>query len=132
MAVTKDDLIKELQFHSDKLSERSRVISGGVIAIWWALIVGDKTPARLTPTMFIIPVVLAALCIMMDFLQYVVSYFHSLAALRVLEKQASDRFSYNTNNLVYRARSSLFYVKLIFALASISWFCVALARGLLS
>jgi hypothetical protein len=131
MAATKDELIKELLFYSDKLSERSRVVSGGVIATWWALLVSDKTPAKLTPTLFVFPVMCAALCILVDFLQYIVSYLHSLAALKSLEKQGGATFSYNTKTPAYKARAGLFYIKLILALTSISWFCVLLARALL-
>jgi hypothetical protein len=56
---TRNDVIQELQFFSDKLSDRSRTIAAGVIATWWALLIGDHTPTPLAAKLFIGPVIWA-------------------------------------------------------------------------
>jgi hypothetical protein len=125
---TKDDLIKELQFFSDKLSERSRVIAGGVIATWWALLVGDKVPTKLAPATLVGPVICAAIPILADLLQYAVSYIHSLLALRSLEREKVKEFQFNRRTIVYRTRNVLFVVKLVAALLSIAWLILVVAE----
>jgi hypothetical protein len=130
MAVKKDTLIAELQFVSDRLSERSRLIAAGVIAIWWATLVGDKAPPHLTAKDLLPPVICASVSILADLLQYVVAYVHNQSALRTLEKMGAAEFVFDTRNLGYKARSFLFALKQVAALVAIGWLIVIIARQL--
>jgi hypothetical protein len=129
--VDKTGLISELQFLSDKLSDRSRVIAGGIIAIWWATLVGEKTPPMgLNATALLGPVVCAALTILFDVLQYVVGYLQYFFALRQLERGVATDYKFDKGDPFVRTRTGLFVVKQIAAVSAACWLIAILLRRL--
>jgi hypothetical protein len=125
---TKESLIGELQFLSDKLSERSRVIAAGVLAIWWASLVGDKSPPHLTAIVLLGPAICAAISILLDLLQYLVAYEASVFALRRLERENATEFKFNPRNFLYRIRGFLFTAKQVATIAAICWLIILIAK----
>jgi len=125
---TENDLIQELNFLSDKLSERTRVISAGVIAIWWATIVGDKSPPALDRNTLLGPVIAAGIALFLDVLQYVAGYWLNWLALRGLTQSGAKEFEYDTGNPLYKLRQVLFIAKQIAAIISICWLIVIVFR----
>jgi hypothetical protein len=126
--VTKPELIQELNFLSDKLSERSRAIAAGVIAIWWAALMGDKTPNGLVANALIGPVIAAATSIALDVLQYVVGYTLSRYVLDRIEREKLSEFKLNKNGFLFKLRELLFLAKQFAAMAAIIWLIIILVR----
>jgi hypothetical protein len=127
---SKADLFKDLDFLSEKLSDSSRKIAFGILAIWWALLIGDKHPPNLTSQSILGPIALATLSIFADFSQYAISYFYGTRLLRELEKSGSETFQFDRTTILYRARASLFFCKHLFAGAAIAWFVVLIVRAI--
>ena len=128
----KADLLAELQFLSDKLSERSRTIAAGVIAVWWATLVGDKAPSGLSPLVLLGPAICAAVSVLLDVLQYVVAYFQNWYALNHLEQAKATEFQFNKGHPFFIIRNALFFAKQIAAIAAVCWLISLLARRLLT
>jgi hypothetical protein len=128
----KADLIAELQFLSDKLSERSRVISAGVIAVWWATIVGEKAPSGLDPKILLGPVICAAISILLDVVQYVVAYLQNSFALSHLERSKASEFQFDKSNPLFKARNALFVAKQVAVVLAVCWLIYILSRRFLS
>jgi hypothetical protein len=126
---SKADLIKDLDFLSDQLSDRSRKIAFAVLAIWWALLVGDKVPPGMTPQAMLWPVAFATLSVFADFSQYGIAYMYSTRLLRNLEISGRDTFHYDTGALLYKARRMFFYCKHCFSFVAIIWFIVLVVQA---
>jgi hypothetical protein len=97
----KADLLAELQFLSDKLSEKSRAIAAGVIAVWWATLIGEKAPSGLSAVSVLGPAICAAASILLEVLQYVVAYFQNSYALSYLERAKATEFQFNKGHAFY-------------------------------
>ena len=124
---TKADLIKDLDYLSEKVGERTRTISLAIIAIWWAILIGKDAIKGLPASDMMGPACLAALSILSDFLQYAFAYLAYRGALYKVEKKKLEEFKFNLKSCRYRARQSLFYMKQIFMVAGLSWFIWKLA-----
>lgn len=122
------ELIQELNFLSDKLSERVRVISAGVIAIWWATLIGDKVPPGVDAKALLGPVIAAAISLLIDVLQYLIGYYHNRYALHFLEKSGDTDFKYNSKALIYKSREFLFALKLATTIVATMWLISILVR----
>jgi hypothetical protein len=129
---TKADLITELQFLSDKLSERSRVVAGGVIAIWWATLVGDKAPQGLSVKAFLGPAICAACSLLLDVMQYAIGYLQNSLALNHLERKRGNEFKFNKDSPFFKARNGLFIAKQVAAVSAVCWLIYILFRQLWS
>jgi hypothetical protein len=119
---SKTDLFKDLDFLTEQVSDRSLKVAFGLIAIWWAILIGDKHPPGLTTQMMLGPVALATLSILSDFCQYTVSYAASATLLHGLEESRTETFQYDRTAISYRARVAMFYGKQALAGAALIWF----------
>jgi hypothetical protein len=133
---TQEKAIEELGALSGQVSERTRTIAGGIIAIWWALLVGDSSD-RLSDKLqaaLIAPVVLAGSALLFDFLQYLSGYLMTLKAFRAAEKLNQPNATppvkpdvrYDPNHLLFQFRTALFFAKLIAAALAMGWLLVSL------
>lgn len=123
---TKADLIKDLDYLSTTVGERSRVIAFALIAIWWATLIGKETVTGLTPVTLIGPVLLAAASIFCDLAQYALAYIFEARQLRALEAAQQETFSWDTRAVSYKARRALFYLKQLLMLGGLAWFIAIL------
>jgi hypothetical protein len=118
--------MKEL---SGQLSERTRTVSGGIIAIWWAVLVGETndTSSYLSKAL-LVPVLLSGLSILLDFCQYFVGYQMTRDESRAAELAEARSFKYDRNSFRYRLRDNLFYVKQVVMAVALVWLLGALVR----
>ena len=127
---TKKELIDELNFLTDVLSDRTRWLAGWVLALSWLVIIqsGDA-PGFLEPHDIIQPAALALLALLIDFSQY---FFGYVLNYRVLHSFSDDTESvpYDPGSLLYRLRLFAFYAKLAMALVATCWLLVVLAIGI--
>jgi hypothetical protein len=125
---TQADLRKDLDYLSEKVSDRTRVLDGGIVAVWWASMVGKETITGLQPVNFLAPAGFAAVSLLFDFLQYAIPYIGRRALLRSLERQRTQEFQYNMNAPDYKLRDFCFYLKQLFMAVGLIWLIVELVK----
>jgi hypothetical protein len=120
---TVDKICEDLEFLSGKISDLTRTISLSVLALVWLFIAGGND----APTLGASPnhglLLLAGLCVLLsllaDYLQFVFGYASSKEVLAMAEASDSRQAKYPKTSTLYRARSFLFWLKQLFALAAL-------------
>lgn len=101
----------DLDFVSDRLSSQVRSISIGVIALVWAVSVGDLKNGVAPPQAPLLAIGAAAVLTMgFDFLQYVAAYWSGQKALKSAVSGGDGLFDPTWRS--YRLRAFFFWVKL--------------------
>jgi len=107
----KERIYEDLNFASDTVSSQVRQISLGVLALVWALLVGeDKLDLTLGPRPLLLVASLSVLTMMVDFGQYVAAYTASLRAKDRLKRVGVG--AYDSKWLSYRIRQASFRLKI--------------------
>jgi hypothetical protein len=108
---TKRELIDELNFLTDVLSDRTRWLAGWVLGLGWLVIIQDASaPAFLDKRDIIEPIALALLALLIDFFQYCFGYVLNLRLLNSFPAD-TESLSYDTGALLYRFRLLAFYAR---------------------
>ena len=111
----KQDLGEELNHLSGVLSQRIRVLAGGVLAFCWAFVIegasGEKE-AFLPPGYSLPPMILALVGLVADFLQYWFGYRLNIVLLRRLEAEERGEVAYDRRHIYYRLREKMFGTKI--------------------
>lgn len=109
-----DRVTADLDFVSDRLSSQARSVSIGVIAIVWAVSVGDLKQGVSPPRAELLVIAAAAVLTMsLDFLQYVAAFWTGRRAL--ISVLGGGDGLYDATWWSYRLRSALFWAKLVCA-----------------
>jgi hypothetical protein len=125
----------DLDFATATVTDRSRVISLGIVALCWAFIIGEipKSGGLSVPVVNLLGPMLLALCsILCDWLQYLFAYLSSLNTLRSIERHPHANIEYNVTSLPYRMRSTMFNLKQALCFAGSIWFLITILLSLLS
>ena len=125
------EIAKELEFISDKLSTQVRTVALGLLAITWAILVGDSTFLRklsegLGKRLLLIAV-LSILVLLVDFIQYVIGYMYVHKTLKAAERQDLTEIDYDPESPLYRFRSILFWTKQFVLIVTLVFFLGVLA-----
>jgi len=106
------NVVKELDWLSDRISTLLRAVAAGIIALVWGLLVTE--PRNLTfDRRYLVAVALAALLAMLiDLGQYAFGYANTTAYLHRLS-QGEEIAGYNRKDFLYRCREKCFWGKLI-------------------
>ncbi len=127
---TKKELIDDLNFLTELLSNRIRTISIGILAFCWLFIFnnisGQNTPHLIENQILLVPVFLAISALVADFAQYWFGFVNTRSILRMAEKEKGLDISYDYNSLSYRLRTIMFYAKQVFVLAASVWLLAVL------
>jgi hypothetical protein len=125
---TKKEVIDDMNALSAQLSERTRSVAGGIIAIWWALLVGSRTDDATSQlkALLIGPVALAAVTFMIDFVQFSAGYYLTWHRFRLAEKSGSDEINFDASDWRYRLRLRCFQVKQITVGIALVWLIIVL------
>ena len=129
---SKETLIDELNFLSDKVSDRSRTVSAVVIAIWWAALVGEKSYSKLPADMILMPAALGVASLLFDFLQYIIGYLKNQELLKRIEATNETTVTWETTSLSYQLRGFLFYAKVLCAVGAMAWLVLLIGQAALS
>src|SRR5262245_39469298 len=81
MASTEETIFEDLNFSTDRLSTQVRQISFGVLAIIWAILIGDAN-VGVNIRYSLALAALAVITMLLDLIQYVAAYLASRRALR--------------------------------------------------
>lgn len=122
---TKKDLIDELNYLTDLLSQRSRTLATGVLAFCWLFILQNVTKnndSQLFETsLLLVPVLLAILSLLMDAAQYWFGYLQTRKRLRELEGSNSNEVGFDHASLYFKLRTKSFYAKQLLVLIAVIW-----------
>jgi hypothetical protein len=117
-----ENIIKELEFVSDRLSSQARTIAIGLLALSWTILVGESTTLRslaanLRPRLLIVAV-LAISALIFDFLQYLFGYIGVNQTRKKAENARASSMEYNYQALPWRFRTISFWIKLLLTLGA--------------
>ena len=127
------EIVEELRFISDKLSTQARTVAIGLLAIIWAILVGESAFLRkLSEGLGKSLLVAAALCILVlivDSLQYVISYIFVKRTLAAAEEKGLEKTDYDPNSLLYKLRAGLFWIKQFLLIVTLLYFLALLSHS---
>jgi hypothetical protein len=132
---TEAEIIKELDFVTDRLSGQVRTTALGALALSWGLLIGESTTAKELAAQLKWHLVgvgaLAVLALFCDFLQYVAGYIETMNVYRQMKKAKKTEWSYDEGALFFGLRMFFFYAKMVVVSATVLWLLTALGRWLI-
>jgi hypothetical protein len=124
-------ILDDLNFATDKLSDQTRQVSFGVLAVVWALLVGDaRNRAAVDQKALLVVTAIAIGALIADLLQYLAAFAASERAKKNL--QPTSAHPYDDRWLSYRLRTWMFFTKIVLALAAAAVLIASLVRVLLT
>jgi hypothetical protein len=132
--VTKNKIIEELNFLTEKLSSLTWTINLGVLGTTWSLLIASGTVPQTVrlQTGEAIPILsLCLLALLFEMFQYLSGYATNRQALTRMEREGLDKFSYDTSALLYRVREWCFCAKIGLTIAAAIWLLALVLRKLI-
>ena len=118
---TKQSVMENLDWVTDRLSNQVRTVAIGVLALSWGLLVGNSTAAKAVSEQQLLMIGLLAVVVMFcDFLQYVFGYQNTFRLYQSMQQQGLETARY-PDDWFYRGRKFCFYAKQWLAGASVVW-----------
>ncbi len=130
----KDRLIEDIDWLSERLSNRVWFTSTVTIATCIALLLegaASENQAFLAAKDLALPIVLAIIAGVCDFVQYFCGYLNSKRLLDEMEISGNETIQYKTSGFLYRVRTLAFHLKLLFSTIGMVWLGCLLLRALL-
>ena len=114
---------EDLDFMSGRVSEITRTMSLSVLALVWLFIAGGSNaptlPLSPNRELLLVSGLLVLLSLLSDYLQFVAGYANSKEVYEAAEASDSKEAQYSKRSFLYRARSSLFWLKQLFAVLAL-------------
>jgi hypothetical protein len=114
MARTKNDLISELDWITNKISSLVWTLNVGALGTTWSLLIANRFTFRNAIWIFV-PCILSILC---EMGQYLCGYRLADRLLREMEREKRTEFEYPTADPLYKARDRFFFWKIVLAIAA--------------
>ncbi len=128
------DIIKELQFLSDRISTQVRSIAIAMIGLVWVLLVGGDKTIKLGAfwrTQVLVSGILALGAMFLDFLQYFFGYLLTNDLRQQLEASGKEEGEFNPREWRYRLRIFAFWAKQVVLLIALGWLGFVLGVNLI-
>ncbi|MFN7943396.1 MAG: hypothetical protein U0X73_17520 [Thermoanaerobaculia bacterium] len=123
-------ILDDLDFATDRLSTQTRQVAFGVLALFWALVVGETPEHVAVPRRGLLAIAVLALgALLADFLQYLSAYVASQQARRSLAPGAAA--PYDTRWISYRLRVCFFFIKIGLVVLAASALIALLMKALI-
>lgn len=130
-----NEIIKELNFLSDRISTQVRTISVSLIAFIWILLLGgEKAPFEFSiciKKQLVVIMFLAVIIMLCDFLQYFFGYINTDSLRKDLEANDKEEGEYDYKSWKYRVRKGMFWAKQIILIISIIWLGVIITQHII-
>lgn len=120
----KSQIIANLDWYTERVSNRVWSISAGVVVICLAYTVegsGESAKAFLTPSQVAPPAILAIISLTCDMMQYVFGVRSHISLLNNMENNGAIEASYDKENVLYRAQVLSFNLKVSFCILAATW-----------
>jgi CDP-diglyceride synthetase len=111
---TKDDLIKELNWITEKISSLVWTLNVGALGTTWSLLIANRFTFRNAIWIFV-PSILSILC---EIGQYLSGYRLDRRLWKEMERGNRTEFQYPTADPLYTARDFFFVCKIVLAIAA--------------
>jgi len=127
---TKEKIIEELNWLSDRISTQVRTISVSLLVITWGLIIGKPEISlpfseELKKHLLVVGII-ALIAMLGDFLQYFFGYVNTNGLRKKMELEEKTETDYDYNVLTYKLRSFFFWFKQIMIIIACICFLVAI------
>jgi hypothetical protein len=127
---SKQDILKEKEFLSDRISTQVRTVALGLLGITWGLLIGKSDAAveiasSIGKHLMAIGGI-AILTMFLDFLQYLFGYWYTDNLIKEMEKANEEEGKYRYSDLRYRLRTFMFCSKQISLIIGVMWLFVVL------
>lgn len=113
---TKEKIIGDLDFVTDRLSTQVRTLALGVLAFIWGIIISDSQTAKSIAEPLRAQLLGIAggaiLTMLLDFLQYVAGYLNTASVLAEIEKIKATEGTYDYGSWGFRFRRFFFWSKM--------------------
>lgn len=131
---SKQDIIKEMDFLSDRISTQVRTVALGLLVITWGLLIAKSDVAievakPMKKSLMAIGGI-AILTMFFDFLQYFFGYWVTHALFKQMERENKDEGKYKYSDLRYKLRVYLFWGKQYFLIIGVLFFLFVLIKYL--
>ena len=127
---TKEDLVKELNWLTDKISSQVWTLNLGTLATTWSLLIaaGSVEKLRIGPGNAIPIMFFCIVAMLFELGQYLAGYFNAKSILDRLESSGQSEFEYDKSAPLYVARKWFFCGKIALTLVAAIWLVVILAK----
>jgi hypothetical protein len=120
----------DLDFTADRLSSQVRAIALGLLAVTWAILIGESTifkhlSAEIGQWLLRVGA-LSVLALLFDFLQYVFGYIYSDHLRKMLEARKLKDLDYNYRHPLWLLRRGMFWLKQATVLIAVIMFICTL------
>lgn len=128
------EVVEELRFISDRISTQVRTLALGLLAISWAILVGDSSFLKQLSEQFgrnlLLIAAMSIFVLLLDFLQYVAAYAYVDGVRKKAESQGKAETDYPTGGLWRGLRSLFFWTKQAVLVVTLVWFLTVLTQYL--
>ena len=130
---TKEKLVEQLDWLTDKISSQVWTLNLGTLATTWSLLIasGSVEKLRIGPANAIFIMALCIVAMLFELGQYFAGYRNALSILDRLESSGQTEFEYDKSAPLYVLRKWLFCGKIALTLFAALWLVVILARKLI-
>lgn len=116
----KEDLLKDLDWVTEKISSQVWILNLGTLGTTWSLLITTTIPDKLKITFvearwIFVSCIAALLC---EMGQYLASYIMYFGILKKLEADEHTTFSYDKNSGMRKLRFTFFYAKIALTVAA--------------
>lgn len=123
MGISLEKVKQDLDFASTRISEQTRTISIGILALVWLFLAGGDhapvLPSKPNGHLLLLTGALALLALVFDHLQYLFGYLTSDQVRKQAEQASRTEVVYNYDAPLYRARTFAFWAKQVIAMAAV-------------
>jgi hypothetical protein len=115
---SKDDLLKELHYLSEKISTLVWTLNLGALGLSWSLLITSSVAENVrfsarNAIWIFVPGMIALLC---EFGQYLSGYLNARSLCLEMEAKDLKTFEYRTDDFWYKARRRFFWAKIGFTI----------------
>jgi hypothetical protein len=123
MKVPLPTVYTDLDRVTDRISQQTRTIAVGVLALVWLFLAGgDKAPVlphKVNLVVLLLTGGAALMALVFDYLQYLAAYWDSRKLKEEAEREGSKEVEYDCSTRLYRARTFSFRAKQVLTLLSV-------------
>ena len=131
--VTREKIMDQLDWLTDKLSTQVRTVALGVLALSWGLLVGESSAAKAVNDVhrnqLLFVGLLAVLVMFCDYLQYLAGYFNVYGVYREMSIKNAGETEYEENFFLL-ARKFLFRAKQWLLAGTVIWLGILVVRAI--
>lgn len=124
MKVDLENVYRDLDRVTDRISQQTRTIAVGVLALVWLFLAGgDKAPVlphRINLAVLLLTGGAALLALVCDYVQYLAAYWNSYRLKEEAERENIEKVEYDSAAWLYRIRTWAFRAKQVLTLATVT------------